>query len=68
MWSLGVLTYIMLSGKMPFKGTNFNLTLEKVLHHQPNFMSDSWNLISLEGKDFVKKLLERNIDNRLSAF
>jgi len=65
-WSLGVLLFIMLSGKMPFK-LNAESTPEELLSQisesKINFDEGNWKQVSNEAKDLLKKML--NLDPRL---
>ena len=66
-WSMGVVLYIMLSGKPPFGGQNNNEILNKVLTGSYDFTAPIWKLISDSAKDLISKLLERAADLRLTA-
>nr|XP_055057107.1 myosin light chain kinase 3 isoform X1 [Misgurnus anguillicaudatus] len=57
MWSLGVITYMLLSGLSPFLGDDDNETLNNILGCQWNFEEDEFTDISEEAKDFISKLL-----------
>ncbi|XP_051984195.1 myosin light chain kinase 2, skeletal/cardiac muscle-like [Xyrauchen texanus] len=57
MWSLGVITYMLLSGLSPFLGDDDNQTLNNILACQWNFEEDEFIDISKEAKDFISKLL-----------
>uniref|UniRef100_A0A4W5MRV0 Myosin light chain kinase family member 4 n=1 Tax=Hucho hucho TaxID=62062 RepID=A0A4W5MRV0_9TELE len=57
MWSLGVITYMLLSGLCPFLGDNNNETLNNILACQWNFDEEEFTDISEEAKDFISKLL-----------
>ncbi|XP_051557106.1 myosin light chain kinase 2, skeletal/cardiac muscle-like isoform X2 [Myxocyprinus asiaticus] len=57
MWSLGVITYMLLSGLSPFLGDDDNQTLNNILVCQWNFEEDEFTDISEEAKDFISKLL-----------
>ena len=59
-WSAGVLMYILLSGKPPFDGSNNQEILKEVVKGQPSFTEPIWQMISPEGIDFLKKILERD--------
>ena len=66
-WSMGVVMYIMLSGKPPFGGKNNNEILNNVLTGSYDFSAPFWKMISNEAKDLISKLLERSADMRLTA-
>ncbi|CAB1326362.1 unnamed protein product [Coregonus sp. 'balchen'] len=57
MWSLGVITYMLLSGLCPFLGDDDNETLNNILACQWNFEEAEFTDISEEAKDFISKLL-----------
>ena len=66
MWSVGVLAYILLSGKSPFYGSNPKQTLINVENCQWAFV-DELNQMSLEAKDFITKLLTLDPKERMTA-
>jgi len=66
-WSIGVITYVLLCGFTPFYGDNQRQLFERILHAQFDFPSPEWDDISPSAKDFVKKLLVVNPAQRLSA-
>lgn len=57
MWSVGIITYILLSGHSPFRGPNDRETLFNVKRGQWQFVGSIWNDITKEGRDFITKLL-----------
>lgn len=67
MWSLGVLTYILLSGVSPFKGENDNETLKNVNDAEWDFNHEAWANISDAALDFIDRLLVREKRERMSA-
>ncbi|CAL8254830.1 unnamed protein product [Merluccius merluccius] len=67
MWSLGVITYMLLSGLSPFLGDDDNETLNSILACQWNFDEDEFLDVSEEAKDFITRLLVKSKSWRMSA-
>lgn len=63
-WSVGVLTYILLIGTRPFFGRTDSEIFKAVLRDEPDI--DNADL-SLPAKDFLKRLLHRNVEARSTA-
>lgn len=66
-WSLGVIAYILLSGKMPFHGRNFKETFNKIVKGQWSFVGDIWENVSPTAKDFIKVMLTQDPRARPTA-
>lgn len=66
-WSLGVLAYNMLSGKLPFDGNNIKEVLRRVRAGRYSFPDSEWGDISSDAKDFIRGLLEVDPKKRLTA-
>lgn len=66
-WSLGVLTYNMLSGKLPFDGNNIKEVLRRVRAGRYTFPGEEWDDMSDDAKDFIRGLLELDPKKRLTA-
>jgi tRNA A-37 threonylcarbamoyl transferase component Bud32 len=66
-WSIGVITYVLLCGFTPFYGDNQRQLFERILHAKFDFPSPEWDDVSANAKDFVSKLLVVNPAERLSA-
>jgi len=66
MWSVGIITYILLSGISPFRGANDRETLKKVREGKWDF-DDRWKSISNEAQDFIRNLLLYNVDKRMDV-
>ncbi|XP_037033962.1 calcium/calmodulin-dependent protein kinase type II subunit delta-like [Bradysia coprophila] len=67
MWSCGVILYLLLIGDEPFVGRTENDLNKKIkagVYHYPTSRKDS---ISAEAKDFVKRMLTLNPDERITA-
>lgn len=67
MWSIGVICYILLSGKSPFQGTSDAETLALVTAAQWEFDPESFDDITHEAKDFISRLLRKDKRTRLSC-
>ncbi|XP_048734609.1 calcium/calmodulin-dependent protein kinase type IV-like isoform X1 [Ostrea edulis] len=67
MWSIGVITYILLCGYEPFySGENEAEMYKKILKADYKFDPPFWNNISENAKDFVKKMLLLDPKKRLT--
>ncbi|KAA0723534.1 Myosin light chain kinase 3 [Triplophysa tibetana] len=67
MWSVGVITYMLLSGLSPFLGDNDAETMNNILHANWDFDAESFENVSEEAKDFISRLLVPAKCSRLSA-
>ena len=66
-WSLGVIMYIMLSGKVPFTGQSSDQILKNVLNQEVGFSHPSFIHVSQAAKDLILRMLDRNIDTRIAS-
>lgn len=64
-WSLGILTYELLFGTLPFYSKNRSEMFKKTILEKLNF--DQTVTISSEAKDFIKKLLTKSPNKRLGS-
>ncbi|XP_055686187.1 obscurin isoform X7 [Lutzomyia longipalpis] len=67
MWSVGIITYILLSGSSPFRGDNDRETLTNVQQGKWEFRESVWKYISEEGRDFISKLLIYMAEKRMDV-
>ncbi|KAK7071495.1 hypothetical protein SK128_017252, partial [Halocaridina rubra] len=67
MWSLGVLTYVLLTGFLPFGGDSDQETFLQISKGDLDFPAELFEDISLEAIDFMKRLLLRQPERRMSA-
>ncbi|KAG7696877.1 hypothetical protein KL933_001370 [Ogataea haglerorum] len=66
-WSLGVITYILLTGVSPFYSPCIEKTTTKVLQGDLLLEIKEWSTISLEAKQFVKGCLRARVLQRLDV-
>lgn len=66
-WSIGVITYILLCGYPPFYGDSDYQIFESVRAGQFDFPSPEWDDISNDAKDFICSLLVLDGSQRLTA-
>ncbi|CAL8369214.1 unnamed protein product [Lota lota] len=67
MWTLGVVTYMLVSGMSPFLGDEDSQTLSNVLAATWYFDEDAFEHVSAEARDFISNLLIREKGGRMSA-
>ncbi|XP_057567303.1 myosin light chain kinase 3 isoform X1 [Hippopotamus amphibius kiboko] len=67
MWSVGVITYMLLSGLSPFLGETDAETMNFIVNCSWDFDADSFEGLSEEAKDFVSRLLVKEKSCRMSA-
>jgi len=66
-WSVGVLTYIMLCGYPPFYGKTENSRVEKILAGKFSFDDEVWDSVSESAKNFICHLLVNQPQSRYTA-
>lgn len=67
MWACGVLFYMTLSRQLPFFGTAEEEYYDNVLHQPLEFPDEEWADVSEDAKDFIRGLLEKDPDKRMSS-
>ncbi|XP_010716076.1 myosin light chain kinase 3 isoform X3 [Meleagris gallopavo] len=67
MWSVGVITYMLLSGLSPFLGETDAETMNYVVNCNWDFDAEAFEQLSEEAKDFISRLLVKEKSCRMSA-
>ena len=67
MWSIGVITYILLGGYPPFHDDNQRNLFKKIKKADFEFHPENWSSVSEEAKDLIKRLLTLNPEQRLTV-
>ncbi|EGF79735.1 hypothetical protein BATDEDRAFT_89426 [Batrachochytrium dendrobatidis JAM81] len=70
MWSLGVITYVLLSGYTPFWGGETNSTTvlyQAIVEGSYEYDPENWDKISADAKNFISKLLLVDPSKRMTA-
>ncbi|KAI3450044.1 hypothetical protein Pfo_006709 [Paulownia fortunei] len=67
-WSVGVMLYILLCGVPPFWAESENGIFNAILRGHVDFSTDPWPSISNGAKDLVRKMLNSDPKQRLTAF
>jgi serine/threonine protein kinase len=64
---MGVVMYILLSGKVPFPGRNELEIIGNVIKGEFHFNHESFKVVSEDCKDLICHLLVKDAENRYSA-
>lgn len=66
-WSSAVLMYILLTGASPFKGKNEAETKRNILNKTIKYNEPPLKEVSEEAKDLLRRMLNRSINERITA-
>ncbi|PNX75897.1 calcium-dependent protein kinase 3-like protein [Trifolium pratense] len=66
-WSAGIILYILLSGVPPFWAEKEQGIFDAILRGHIDFASDPWPKISSSAKDLIKKMLQGDPKERITA-
>ncbi|EDO35611.1 predicted protein [Nematostella vectensis] len=66
-WSIGVITFNVLSGQMPFADDHRSRLYKKILRGKFSFSGEPWDDVTDMAKDFINKLIVYEPEMRLTA-
>ena len=64
-WSMGVILFYMLSGKLPFRGSKEQEVAEKIVYDQLEFDEDDWETRTQKVQDLISCCLEKKAEDRI---
>ncbi|XP_072900397.1 serine/threonine-protein kinase H1-like [Hemitrygon akajei] len=67
MWALGVISYILLSGTMPFEDENRTRLYRMILKCKYSYVGEPWPNVSNLAKDFIDRLITIDPTERMAA-
>jgi calcium/calmodulin-dependent protein kinase I len=67
MWSIGVITYILLGGYPPFHDENQKNLFKKIKKGEFEFHEEYWGAVSSDAKDLIRGLLHVDPESRLTV-
>ena len=67
LWSIGVVTYYLLSGKFPFMAPDDERLAQKIMACDYNFEGECWAGVSREARKFIERLIEPNVERRMTC-
>lgn len=66
-WSLGIMTYAVLRGRLPFISHDKKITIQNISNEEIDFTShEKLNNLSDKCKDILRKMLEKDDQERVS--
>lgn len=66
-WSMGIVLYILLTGRMPFVDKEVERTKANIVGKDLDFAKASWERVSQEAISLVKAMLEKDPTKRIKA-
>ena len=65
-WSMGVILFYMLSGRLPFRGRSEQEVGEKIVYEELEFDEDDWETRSQRVQDLISCCLEKKREDRIT--
>jgi len=66
-WSVGVITYVLLTANVPFHGEHENIIFDKIMSCNYSFPDKLWGHLSRESQGFIESIFVLDTKKRLTA-
>jgi len=66
LWSIGIITYLLLSGNLPFDDPEDREIARQTIYEPADFSEPKWEKKSKEARNFVERLLVKDPENRMT--
>ena len=67
LWSIGVIAFILMCGEPPFNGNSTAEVFRKIKSCDYEYNQNVWNKVSKDAKNFIDKLIEPNLNKRMTV-
>jgi len=66
-WSIGIVTYLMLRGRLPFDSKDRHILIQKTIEADLDLSGPYWDKFTPYVLDFLKKTIEKDIEVRMTV-
>ena len=67
LWSIGIILYYLIRGRLPFNGKNQSDIIETTLKHNITYQDNIWQTVTDQGKDLIQSLLRKDPKERITV-
>ena len=66
-WSIGIVTYLMLRGRLPFDSKDRHILIQKTIEADLDLSGPYWDKFTPYALDFLRKTIEKDTERRLTV-